>query len=69
MNTSLMYLVAGAGLLVAALYYARSISAFLGSDPSSASERADERATELLKKREQRRDDEQDTACSREDTL
>jgi hypothetical protein len=60
MNTQLMYLGAGAGLLVAALYYARVISTLLGGGSRDAAERADERAAERLEKHERRRDEERD---------
>ena len=50
-----MYLVAAVGALVAALYYARTISTLLSGPSGDASERAEAHAKELLKKHERRR--------------
>jgi hypothetical protein len=49
-----MYLVAAVGALVAALYYARTISTLLSGPSGDASERAAARAEELLEKHERR---------------
>ena len=50
-----MYLVAAAGSLVAALYYARAISTLPSENAPDPSERAEARAEELLEQREKRR--------------